>query len=497
MTEYSYLSMRGVSKYYPLSGVHANVQVDFNVEKGEIHALVGENGAGKTTLVKILNGIEKPDSGEIIFNGHTISLNSPLDAEKFNIGMVHQHFRLFKEFTVAQNIVMGKEPVKGLLFNNKKAEKDTRVIIEENNFNISPNTKVADLSISQMQQAEILRILYNKADLLVLDEPTSVLTEQEVKKLFITLRKLRDLGKTIILITHKLSEVMDISDRITIMRKGRNVAVMKTNEVLEGDLSKLMVGREISTCYEKNELIESRPVLEIKNISLEKKGQEEFILKNLSFTVTTGEIVGITGAAGNGLRELEDIISGFLQPTSGNILHDQEDITHFSIKELRQRGFSYVPADRLHRGASLESSVTENFMVTDDGNKGKINELLERYGVEASADAQIGTLSGGNIQKVILGRELELAKDIVLFSEPAWGLDIISSEYIYRKILDMRSSGAAVILISSNLDEILKLSDRIIVMYRGKIVSKHDNVEMNKEILGEYMLGLKDDFFEN
>jgi ABC-type uncharacterized transport system ATPase subunit len=508
----TFLKMENITKTYDLNNLKANDDVSFNVLKGEIHALVGENGAGKSTLMKVLYGIENPDSGKIYINNSEVNISSPIIANKYGIGMVHQHFKLINEFTVAQNVVLGIEPKKGFfLFDNNTAIKAVSEIIEQNNFHISPETKICDLSVGQMQQVEIIKMLYRRADLLILDEPTSVLTEQEIQMLFETLRSLVKQGKTIIIITHKLAEVKNISNRITIMRKGKVVAVKNTEDVDEHEISKMMVGKSIIFNFEKKEGFCSDTVLSLKDVSVVKKRQKRPLLNKVSFEASTCEVIGITGVAGNGLTELEDVISGLMHVTSGKIYHNDEDVTELSAMELRNTGLSYVPTDRLNRGASLETSVKENMIITSHhdfmNRSGVFNSdrienhakgLIREYLIDSDENAPIGTLSGGNIQKVILARELERVKDFVLFSEPTWGLDVASSEFIYEKILELREQGVAVILISSNIDEILALADTIMVMYRGRIVMKKEvSPELTREIIGEYMLGVKDDFSHN
>ena len=501
--------MQNICKTYYTAGLKANDNVNLNVEKGEIHALVGENGAGKTTLMKILYGIEPPDSGGIFFNGNKAVIGSPLDANNLGIGMVHQHFKLINEFTVAQNVVMGIEPKKGVLFfDNRKAERMVAEVIEKNHFHISPDKKISSLSVGQMQQVEIIKMLYRRAELLILDEPTSVLTEQEIQRLFETLKGLVKQGKTIIIITHKLAEVKDISDRITVMRKGQVVAVKNTSEVNERDISKMMVGKSVIFDFEKTMDGCRDAVLSLDNVSIVSKRQERPLLDRVSFSASTCEIVGITGVAGNGLTELEDVIAGLRKVTSGKIYHDDDDITNKPARELRDHGLAYVPTDRLQRGSSLETSVKENLILTNHHDflkRGGVldNEridshssgLITEYLIDGNSDVPIGTLSGGNIQKVILARELERVKDFVLFSEPTWGLDVASSEFIYQKMLEMRARGVAVVLISSNIDEILSLSDTVLIMYGGRIVGKKTEIRnLTREEVGEYMLGLKDDF---
>jgi len=505
-----YIEMRGISKLYPENGVLANDRVDFSVEKYEIHAVVGENGAGKTTLMKILYGLEHPDAGSIFFGGSKLRIRSPLDASRLGIGMVHQHFRLIPEFTVAENVVLGIEPVRRKFFFDRDAAlRGVGAVIREYGFTLDPGLRVKELTVGQMQLVEIIKILYRKAELLILDEPTSVLTEQQIQKLFSTIRSLTDLGKTVIIITHKLAEVKAISNRVTVMRRGRVVAVRQTSDVDEKELSRLMVGKSIIFQFAREAMPPGPVVLELRQVRLEQRGEGRALLDGIDLQVRGGEIVGVAGVGGNGLRELEDVVSGLRPVTSGCILHNNEDITRLSPGALRERGLAYVPADRLFRGSSLKSTVLENMIVSrhhDFLQAGMIQktqaerfaaELTENFSIDGDTRVPIGTLSGGNIQKVILARELAAHSDFIVFSEPTWGLDVASAEFIYQKLLEIRRRSVAVLLISSNLDEILGLADTLIVMCRGRIVGRFANSKtLNKELIGEYMMGLRDDFKE-
>ncbi len=503
----SYLEMRGIIRLYKESGVLANDKVDLSVEKNEIHAIVGENGAGKSTLMKILHGLERPDQGTITFRGREVSIANPLDADGLGIGMVHQHFQLIPQFTICENIVLGIEPKKySIFFDREKARGRVMGIIKEYGFKIEPGLTVSQLTFGQMQLVEILKMLYRQADLLILDEPTSVLTEQEIKKLFTTLRNLKKIGKTVIIITHKLNEVKEISDRVTVMRKGKVAAVKKTAEVDRKELSRLMVGKSVLYDIERAELTCGLPVLELKEVTLRQKNQDIPLLDKLNLTVHASEIVGIAGVWGNGLAELEDVVTGLRSISSGEIYYNNNRITNSTIHELREQGLCYVPADRLYRGSSLRSSVKENMIITNSGNFQKAgiisqkrvqdftDTLTVKYSINGDTALPIGYLSGGNIQKVILARELEAKADFIVFSEPAWGLDIASSEFVYKKILQLREQGSAILLISSDLQEILTLADRVVVMYRGRIAADLANREITKEIIGEYMHGIRGDF---
>jgi len=502
-----YLQMRGITKTYPENDVLANNEVDFEVRENEIHAVVGENGAGKTTLMKILYGLEQPDSGRILLKGEEVRIHSPLDANRLGIGMVHQHFRLIPEFTIAENVVLGIEPRRrGIFFDRERAVCGVEEVIRRYGFSIDPRLPVSRLTVGQMQLVEIIKILYREAELLILDEPTSVLTEQQIHKLFGTLENLRSIGKTVVIITHKLGEVKAISQRVTVMRKGEVVAVRDTAEVDERELSRLMVGKSVTFQFEREAVNKGRVVLELRDVVLRQKGQDRPLLDHVNLKVHAGEIVGVAGVSGNGLAELEDVVGGLRRVSQGRLLHDGRNITDLSAVQLRERGLAYVPADRLQRGSSLQSSVMENMIISSHHDflqggffrRRAVEEFAETLSSSFSIDGDprvpIGTLSGGNIQKVILARELASQSDFIIFSEPTWGLDIASAEFIYAKILEIRRRGIAVLLISSNLDEILALSDTLVVLYRGKVVASLSNErKLSKELVGEYMMGLRDD----
>lgn len=503
-----YLSMRGITKVYKDMEVPANSRVDFEVAAGEIHALIGENGAGKSTLMKILYGLELPEAGEIYIKDQEVKIHSPLEANRLGIGMVHQHFKLIGDFTVAENIVLGIEPKKNLFFvNREEAIKKVAEVIEKHNFHINPSTKVSKLTVGQMQQVEIIKMLYRNVDLLVLDEPTSVLTEQEIQRLFETLRYLLTLGKTIIIITHKLNEVMEIASRVSVMRKGVMVATRNIKEVDKKELARLMIGKSVLFQINKEIVACGEPVVELKDVTLYQRGRQTPLLQDLNFSVHSCEILGLAGVGGNGLGELEEILSGLRKISKGKIYHNEENVTNLGAEALRNRGFAYVPADRLNRGSSLTTTVKENLIVSNHHSflsRGVIKRkmvqdfadtLQKGFSIDGDPDKPIGTLSGGNIQKVILARELAGKTDFIIFSEPTWGLDIASSQFVYEKILEIRKQGVAVLLISSNLDELLSLADRIIVLYKGRIVANRINDDtLDNEGVGEYMLGLRDDF---
>ncbi|MCK5828490.1 ABC transporter ATP-binding protein [Candidatus Bipolaricaulota bacterium] len=506
----AYLQMHGITKLYPTSGVLANDAVDLSIEENEIHAVIGENGAGKSTLMKLLYGLEQPDAGEILFRGEAVAIKDPLAANRLGIGMVHQHFKLVPDFTVAENVILGSEPRKrGLFIDRQTAVRDVAKVIEEHGFSIDPMRKVKDLTVGQMQQVEIVKMLYRNAKLLILDEPTSVLTEQEIESLFATLKNLLNRGKTIILITHKLDEVKLMSHRITVMRSGKVVAVKNTSDVDKRELSRLMVGKDILLELNRNPKTFGETVLEMRGVSIHCRGQQRPLLDEINLQVRSGELVGIAGVGGNGLAEIEDVIGGLRNVTQGRMFLNGEDVTSIGAEKLREAGLAYVPADRLHRGASLPSTVRENCIATKHHEflragilqRRSIREftrhLIDQFSIAAGEGMPVGNLSGGNIQKMILARELAAESNFILFSEPTWGLDIASSQFVYEKMLELRDRGAGVLLISSNLDEILGLADTILVLYRGRVVGCMANTEgLSKEIIGEYMLGIRDDSHE-
>ena len=365
--------MKGITRYYFDSGVLANDNVSFELERGEIHALVGENGAGKTTLMKILYGLEKKDRGSIYINGEEVDIHSPLDASRHGVGMVRQHFRLIPEFTVAENCVLGMEPVKnGIFFDRTKALAMVDDVIKANGFELKGKDRVGKLPVGKQQQTAIVRMLCRDDDILILDEPTSVLTDRQRDRLFETFTALAEKGKSIILITHKISEIKQIADRITVMKKGRVQGVYSSRDVDEGTLSRLIVGQDINSggnagteipgsCKEVGK--SGVPVLELKSVSLSAPGAERPLLDEIDLEVNRGEIVGVTGISGNGLSELEDAVTGLTGISSGRILYKGEDITSLSIAERREAGIAYVPADRMHRGVSLRASIMENLIV--------------------------------------------------------------------------------------------------------------------------------------
>ncbi len=498
--------MKNIHKTYAGNHVHANKGVNLSVNKGEIHAIVGENGAGKTTLMKILCGLEHSDEGEIRFNGEPVMIHSAHDADRLEIGMVHQHFCLFDGFNVADNVVLAKEPTRRSLFYDKDAAvRDVEALGAKYNLSVDPRASIASLSVGEKQRVEILRILYRGSKLLVLDEPTALLTEQEIKDFFVTLRQLITLGYTIIIITHKLDEVLDISDRVTVMRSGEVVDCCVTSDCTKQGIARMMVGKEVLLQVDKPEVEPGKPVLKLEKLSLTVPGYNHPLLNEISLLIREGEILGLAGVAGNGLDDLENVLTGMNSKgeVSGDVLFHGENITNAHPSKLRDMGMAYVPADRLERGTSAELHLSDNVILVEHHSmvragllhaKGILDFVKQRilnYNIRGRRTTPVGHLSGGNIQRVVLSREFSRDPKLLVISEPTWGLDIVSSEFVYQKIIEMRSHRSAILLISANLDEVLALSDRIAVIYRGEIVGMFKNRNLDRESLGEYMLGLK------
>jgi len=505
-----YVELRGIVKQYPGSRKKANNDISFSLQKGEILCVAGENGAGKTTLMKILCGLETPDTGEIIINGRKEEIKSALAANRLGIGMVHQHFMLFPEYTVAENIVMGIEPRKwGIFYDSKKADEQAGKIIDEHHFPINSGDKVRDLTLGQMQQVEICRILHRNAQIIILDEPTSILTEQETNSLFVTLRALVKGGRSVILITHKLQEIKRICNRVAVLRRGELIAIRDNEEIDEYEIASMMLGEDTAlakpTVLKEKKAHNDEPVIAFENVTVYRKNQKRPLLDNVSFNVRKAEILGIAGAGGNGLGVIEAVLGGFLHPARGKVLHRGKDISALNIRALRNQGLSYVPADRLRVGSASDAAIEENMIINrrhefmrgisvdKKGIREFSEKLAESYSIEgARAGEKCLTLSGGNLQKLILAREINWYRDYIVFSEPTWGLDIASARFIMGEIDALRKKGAAVILISTNIDEIIALSGRIIVMYHGAIIGEFENRKntLTKEAVGNCMQGL-------
>lgn len=501
------MRMQDITKIYP-NGFVANKDITFAVGEHEIHALVGENGAGKTTLMKILFGMEAPQEGKIFINGKEEKIANPLDAIAKGIGMVHQHFMLVPSLTVAENVTLGAEPMKNGLFDFDGAVKATQEIADKYNFNVDALQKVSDLSVGQMQKVEILKALYKGAKLLILDEPTAVLTPQETEELFEQLFKLRDSGVSIIFISHKLEEVMKICSKVTILRHGRCMGSMDIEGLNEAAISKLMVGRDVVLKIEKEAPTLGKPVVEISDlVKINSIGKN--VLDHVSFTIREGEVVGIAGVEGNGQTELSEVLAGLSDFASGDIKLNGTSIKGKSVREIRDQGMAYIAEDRMVEGVAGDMSIKMNIVADrftkPDFKKGmfmdakKINEIADQYIKDFeilcdSKDQPVRMLSGGNIQKVVVAREFTSGANFILACQPTRGIDVGTAEMIRKTIVKKsREEGTATLLISADLNEVLECSDRLLVMRKGKIAAAFPKAnEVSEETLGEYMLGVKE-----
>jgi len=492
--------MRNITKTFP--GVLANDAVTFTARKGEVHALLGENGAGKSTLMNILSGLYRPDQGEILINGAPVEFHSPRDAIQAGVGMVHQHFMLVSSQSVAENIILGLRHVSFIL-NTDEIERDVRRIGAQYGLPVDPNAKVWQLSVGEQQRVEIIKLLYRGAQILILDEPTAVLTPQETEGLFQTLREMTAAGKTIIFISHKLDEVLSIADRITVLRDGRSVATVDASDMTKRDLASLMVGRDVLFRLEKPaaNLGEERLILSDVE-ALDDKGLSA--LRKLSLTVRSGEIVGIAGVAGNGQRELAETICGLRPTTGGTIRVATNPVTNAPPIIMIEAGVAYVPEDRSATGSAPNLSVAENLALKSYRKPGiggrlfmnrramreQARRLIEQFDIATpTAETPTRLLSGGNLQKVILAREISQQPQITIAAYPTRGLDVGATENVRNILLKERNEGAAIVLISEDLDEIFALSDRIAVLYEGRITGIMPIEEANLEEIGLMMAG--------
>ncbi len=506
MPEHNAVEMRGVTKRYPR--VLACDDVDFDVRRGEIHAIIGENGAGKSTLMKILYGMVRPDEGSIMLNGKPLVGHSASDSIKHGLGMVHQHFMLIDPFTVAENVVLGTEPVRaGLLIDGRVARERVERLSSEYGLALDPDEKIENLSVGLEQRAEIVKVLYRGADILILDEPTGVLTPQEVSELFLILRSLRESGRTIIFITHKLKEVIELADRVTVMRDGRVTGVISAAETTPEELARMMVGRDVLLRVERGETTPGETVLEVNDLSaVGRKGTH--VLDHVSLKIRSGEILGVAGVQGNGQTELVDVITGLRPASSGHVVLSGSDITNRRPRVIRDMGVAHVPEDRQARGLVPEFTVAENLVLghhhrAEYSRRGLINvakieeharELIAEHDLRpADPSVSASHLSGGNQQKVIIAREFDEDPALLIASQPTRGVDIGAIEFVHTSILKMRDAGAAVLLVSAELSEIMTLSDRIVVMYGGRIVGEFEAGTVTEEDLGRYMTGAAND----
>lgn len=495
------LELKGIVKRF--GALVASDHVDFELRRGEVHALLGENGAGKSTLMNVLYGLTRPDEGEVRIRGEAVTITSPGDAIARGIGMVHQHFMLIPVMTVAENIVLAVEPkAGGVLLDHRAAAGRVRAISERFGLAVDPDALVHDITVGMQQRVEILKALYRGADILILDEPTAVLTPQEAEELAGILRELTSQGTSVIFITHKLNEVLDVADRVTVLRRGKIIATRDTAGATQADLARLMVGRDVVLTVDKKPPAPREPLLQVRDLVVHDDRHIE-ALRGVSFDVRAGEIVGIAGVDGNGQAELIDAITGLRRSTSGTIRVGEVDITDASPHDALEAGVGHIPTDRQHRGLVMDFSLAENLALHDfdkppasrygwlppKGLERAAEPLLSEFDVRGGSPVTPAkSLSGGNQQKVIIAREISRDPQVLVASQPTRGLDVGAIEYVHRRLVAERDAGRAILLVSLELDEVLSLSDRILVLFEGRIVAEYA-AGVDRQTLGEAMLG--------
>lgn len=482
----------------------ANDDINLQVQQGEIHALLGENGAGKSTLMNILTGLLQPTSGEIIINGQPVTVDSPSKSDALGIGMVHQHFMLIDAFTVTENIILGSEVTKGLSLDTKSAAKKIKALSEKYGLQVDPYAKIADISVGQQQRVEILKTLYRGADILIFDEPTAVLTPQEIDELITILHNLAKEGKSIVLITHKLDEIRAAADTVTVIRAGQSIKTFPVAGVSSQELADLMVGREVSFRTEKAAAKTGATVLKMADLEVH-DARGVTAVKDFSLEVKSGEIVGIAGIDGNGQTELIQAITGLTKVQAGHVLLQGKEVTNKRPRQITEAGVGHIPEDRLRFGMEVDMTLSENLALqtyykaplskngvlqTDEMDK-LANKLVEEFDVRAAGiQVTAGSMSGGNQQKAVIARELNRDNELIIAAQPTRGLDVGAIEYIHQRLIAQRNAGKAVLVVSFELDEILNLSDRIAVINAGKIVGIVDAKDTNKQELGLLMTGM-------
>ncbi|OCA88686.1 heme ABC transporter ATP-binding protein [Bacillus sp. FJAT-27225] len=503
------VEMKHITKRFP--GIVANDDVSLGIKKGEIFALLGENGAGKSTLMSMLGGMYEPDAGEIYIRGEKVQISSPNHAAKLNIGMVHQHFKLVSDYTITENIILGVEPIKKLagLFPYVDIRNANRKIEElSKNFGleVDPTKKIDDLTVSMQQRVEILKVLYREAEILIFDEPTAVLTPQEIEFLLDIIEGLRNGGKTIILITHKLEEIKKVADRCAVLNKGKLVGVLNVKETSTQQMARLMVGREVNFESDKAPAIMKEEVLKVENLTINNEDGFE-VVKDVSFTIHSGEIFAIAGVADNGQVEIADAIAGLTKVSSGKVFLQGKDITNESIRNRTEIGISYIPEDRQRFGLVLDFDLSTNlalkqyyqepFCSKGILNKDEIDQfgskLIDKYDIRSGQGikTQVRSMSGGNQQKAIIAREIELQSPLMIFVQPTRGVDIGAIENIHKMIIEERDKGKAILLVSLELDEIMNVADTIGVIYNGQFQKIASSESLTTNEVGEYMMGAK------
>lgn len=501
------IEMNGITKEFP--GIKANDNITLQVKKGEIHALLGENGAGKSTLMSVLFGLYQPEEGNIKIRGKEVKINNPLDANELGIGMVHQHFKLVHNFTVLQNIILGVESTERGFLKMDKAREKIVSLSEKYNLRIDPDEMIADITVGMQQRVEILKMLYRDNEILILDEPTAVLTPQEIDELMNIMLTLVKEGKSIVFITHKLAEIKQVADKCTVLRRGKYIGVVDVKDTDVEAMSEMMVGRKVNLNIDKSQSKPTENILEVKGLSVKSKrqGHSENIVDNVSFNVRRGEIVCIAGIDGNGQTELVQAITGLLTADAGQVILNGEDVTKRSIRYRNTHGLSHIPEDRHRYGLVLdynlaENSVLQQYFEPEFSEKGflkhhNINKygekLIEEYDIRSGQGVKTPTrsMSGGNQQKVIIAREVAREPDILVAVQPTRGLDVGAISNIHKQLVIERDKGNAVLLVSLELDEVMNLSDRILVIYQGAIVASLDPNEITTRELGLYMAGSK------
>jgi len=497
------IEMLHITKTFP--GIKANDDITLQLRRGEIHALLGENGAGKSTLMSVLFGLYQPDAGEIHKDGKLVKINNPNDANALGIGMVHQHFKLVEVFSVLDNIILGAEDTAMGVLQKKAAREKVMALSEKYGLRVEPDALIEDISVGMQQRVEILKMLYRDNDILIFDEPTAVLTPQEIDELMEIMRSFAKEGKSILFITHKLNEIMAVADRCTVLRKGKYVGTVNTSETTKEELSRMMVGRDVSFQVEKKDIAPGSVVLEVRDVTVPSHRHKKNAVKNVSFEVRAGEIVCLAGIEGNGQTEFVAALTGLEQMSSGRIRLNGRDISRATIRQRARSGMSHIPEDRHKHGLVLDYTLEENMVLQryweprfqEAGfiKKGEVRryaeKLIEQYDVRSGQGpvTVARSMSGGNQQKAIIAREIDRNTDLLVAVQPTRGLDVGAIEYIHKQIVSVRDSHKAVLLVSLELDEVMNLSDRILVMYEGEIVGEFDPKHTTVQELGLYMAG--------
>ena len=502
------IEMLHITKEFP--GIKANDDITLQLRKGEIHALLGENGAGKSTLMSVLFGLYQPEQGTIRKNGQEVKINNPNDANALGIGMVHQHFKLVECFTVLDNIILGVEDTKHGFLQKDEARKKVMALSEKYGLKVDPDALVSDISVGMQQRVEILKMLYRDNEILIFDEPTAVLTPQEIDELMDIMRGFKAEGKSILFITHKLNEIMAVSDRCSVLRKGRYIGTVDIKDTTKEELSKMMVGRDVQFAVDKKPCEVGKPILEVENLVVPSKVHKNNAVRGVSFNVRAGEIVCIAGIDGNGQTELVYALTGLEPAAGGRITLEGKDITHATIRQRSLMGMSHIPEDRHKHGLVLDYTLEDNMVLqryfepefTDKAGflrrkniRAYADRLIEQYDVRSGQGAvtPARSMSGGNQQKAIVAREIDKNPELLVAVQPTRGLDVGAIEYIHKQLVAQRDAGKAVLLVSLELDEVMDVPDRILVMYEGEIVGELDPKTTTQEELGLYMAGAKRD----